>query len=250
MTELAILTGASRGMGRAMAEQLLAPGVHLLTIERQPAAELSALAAAKGASLTQLAYELTHAQGAAAGLAAWLHQQKPDAFSRASLINNAGIVGRVGPVELDTAESLAAVMRVDLEAPLLLTQAFLAQTAHWQGERRVLNISSGAGRRAIAGWAAYCSAKAGLDMFSRTVALDEARKPNGAKIVSLAPGVIDTAMQVQLRSASPEDFPDLDRFIELKNAGQLASPADAAARVLAFLARDDFGLEPVADVRN
>jgi len=250
MSELFILTGASRGMGRAMAEQLLRPGVMLLTLERKPAPELAVLANDAGAHIVQLAVDLEHGQGAAAGLAAWLHGHGPEAFARATLINNAGVVGRVGPVDAETPESLAAVMRIDLEAPMLLTQAFLAQTAHWKSERRVLNISSGAGRRAIAGWAAYCSAKAGLDMFSRTVALDEARKPNGAKIVSLAPGVIDTGMQVHLRSASPEDFPDLARFIELKNTGALTSPADAAARVLAYLAREDFGAEPVADVRN
>lgn len=250
MTELVILTGASRGMGLAMAEQLLAPGLTLLTIERQPSAELAAKAAAAGTKLVSMSLDLSHAQGAGAALAAWLHGHAADAFARTTLINNAGVVGRVGPVELETPESLATVMRIDLEAPMLLTQAFLAQTANWQGARRVLNISSGAGRRAIAGWSAYCAAKAGLDMFSRTVALDEARKPNGAKIVSLAPGVIDTGMQVHLRSASPEDFPDLARFIELKTTGALASPADAAARVLAYLAREDFGAEPVADVRN
>ncbi|MEG0821096.1 MAG: SDR family NAD(P)-dependent oxidoreductase [Burkholderiaceae bacterium] len=250
MAELVILTGASRGMGLAMAEQLLRPGLTLVTLERKPAAELAAQASAAGATLVPLAFDLTHAEGAAAGLAAWLHGQRADAFASATLINNAGIVGRVGPIEQDSAASVAAVMRVDLEAPMLLTQAFLLQTAAWAGSRRVLNISSGAGRRAIAGWAAYCTAKAGIDQFTRVVALDEARKPNGAKIVSLAPGVIDTGMQDHLRAADASGFPDLARFVDLKNSGQLTSPADAAARVLAYLARDDFGSEPIADVRG
>ena len=250
MTELVILTGASRGMGLAMAEQLLRPNLTLVTIERKPAPGLPAQAAAAGTTLVQLAFDLAHGQAAAAALAAWLQGQEPAAFSSATLINNAGIVGRVGPVDEDSAESVAAVMRVDLEAPMLLTQTFLARTATWTGLRRVLNVSSGAGRRAIAGWAAYCAAKAGLDQFSRVVGLDEARKPNGAKIVSLAPGVIDTGMQEHLRSADASGFPDLARFVDLKNSGQLTSPADAAARMLAFLARDDFGSEPIADVRG
>ncbi|MBS1163944.1 MAG: short-chain dehydrogenase, partial [Burkholderiaceae bacterium] len=140
----------------------------------------------------------------------------------------------------------------------------------------VLNISSGAGRRAIAGWAVYCAAKAGLDQLSRVMAEDEARRPNGAKVVSLAPGVIDTDMQGEIRSAEPTGFPDLPRFRELKASGQLASADDAAARVLAYLARfrelkasgqlasaddaaarvlaylarPDFGANPVADVRD
>jgi NAD(P)-dependent dehydrogenase (short-subunit alcohol dehydrogenase family) len=114
----------------------------------------------------------------------------------------------------------------------------------------VLNVSSGAGRRPVAGWAAYCAAKAGLDHFSRVTALDEQRLPNPARIVSLAPGVIDTAMQGELRASDPAGFPDLEQFKQLKASGQLATPAAAAARVLAYLARADFGSNPAADVRD
>ena len=116
--------------------------------------------------------------------------------------------------------------------------------------RKVLNISSGLGRRAMASQAAYCAAKAGMDHFTRCVALDEALKPHGAKVCSLAPGVIDTDMQVQLRGADPAAFPDRQNFANLKTGGQLTSPADAATRVLAWLERADFGTNPVADVRD
>jgi hypothetical protein len=62
--------------------------------------------------------------------------------------------------------------------------------------------------------------------------------------------VIDTDMQVQLRGADPADFPDVANFAGLKAKGQLTSPDEAAARVLAWLARPDFGANPVADVRD
>jgi NAD(P)-dependent dehydrogenase (short-subunit alcohol dehydrogenase family) len=139
---------------------------------------------------------------------------------------------------------------VDLEAPMLLTGAFLRATAAWSCSRRVLNISSGLGRRAMASQAAYCAAKAGMDHFTRCVALEEALSPNGARVCSLAPGVIDTDMQVQLRDADASRFPDVDTFAGLKDKGLLSSPADAAARVLAYLARPDFGTNPVGDVRD
>ena len=67
---------------------------------------------------------------------------------------------------------------------------------------------------------------------------------------SLAPGVIDTDMQIQLRGADASAFPDQAGFIQLKAAGQLTSPADASARVLAFLSRTNFGAQPVADIRD
>ena len=133
---------------------------------------------------------------------------------------------------------------------MLLTSAFLRATQAWRAQRKVLNISSGLGRRAMASQALYCAAKAGMDHFTRCVALEEAGRPNGAKVCSLAPGVIDTDMQVQLRSADATLFPDIGNFIGLKEKGMLTSPAEAAARVLAVLARADFGSNPVADVRD
>ena len=122
--------------------------------------------------------------------------------------------------------------------------------AGWRGPRKVLNISSGLGRSAMAAQAPYCAAKAGMDHFTRCSALDEAHREHGARLVSLAPGVIDTDMQVQLRAGDPAAFPDRSRFVELQRQGQLTSPTEAAARVLAFLARVDFGDQPVADVRG
>lgn len=247
---LYVLTGASRGLGAAIAAQLLRRDVVLLTLSRRPDPALKDAAQAAGAALEQWAIDIGHDIGAAARLEAWLHQHRAADFSSAALINNAGLLGRVGPHELNDSEQLAAVLRVDLEAPILLTAAFLRATRDWAIDKRVLNISSGAGRRPIAGWAAYCATKAGLDHFSRVVALDEPLCPNPARIVSLAPGVIDTDMQGELRTAESSGFPEQSNFIQLKASGQLPTPAAAAARVLAYLARPDFGTQPVADVRD
>jgi NAD(P)-dependent dehydrogenase (short-subunit alcohol dehydrogenase family) len=248
--ELFILTGASRGLGRAMAETLVAADRLLLTISRRPDASLQTLAAARGAALEQWALDLAHGAGAAARLETWLRKQDPTRFSAATLINNAGLLGQVGPLQDADAETTAAALRVGLEAPALLAAAFLRATDAWGVPRKVLNVSSGAGRRAIAGWSVYCAAKAGLDQLSRVMAEDEARRPSGAKVVSLAPGVIDTDMQASVRAADASGFPDRPRFMEMKASGQLASAEDAAARVLAYLARPDFGANPVADVRD
>jgi NAD(P)-dependent dehydrogenase (short-subunit alcohol dehydrogenase family) len=247
---LFILTGASRGLGAAMAEQLLANDTVLLTLSRHPSAGLLQHALATGATLEQWAIDVGHDISAAARLEAWLRRHALTRLASAALINNAGLLGRVGPIGHSNADELAAVLRVDLEAPLLLTAAFLRATRDWAIDKRVLSISSGAGRRPITGWAAYCAAKAGLDHLARVVALDEARLPNPARIVSLAPGVIDTDMQGELRAADAAGFPEQSHFIELKSSGQLPTPQAAAARVLAYLHRDDFGHDPVADVRQ
>ena len=247
---LTILTGASRGMGHAMAEQLLQSGAHLLCISRHTSADLAALAAQRGATLEQWSADLADAGPVAQRLAAWLAAWDPAAVASATLINNAGVIGALTPLRDGESADIANALRVGLEAPMLLCAAFLKATSGWPVPRKVLNISSGLGRRAMASSAAYCAAKAGMDHFTRCLALDEALLPHGAKVCSLAPGVVDTDMQVQLRGADAKAFPDLANFAGLHAQGQLASPQAAAARVLAYLARADFGAEPVADARG
>ena len=246
---LVILTGASRGLGAALAEQLVQRGAALLTMSRQPDQSLDARAAEAGSPLEQWAIDLTDALSASHRLEAWLGSQQ-NSFSAVTLINNAALAGKPGPIVDSDGASLAAVLRVGLEAPILLTRAFLRATRGWSVPRKVLNISSGAGKTPLGGTAAYCAAKAGLDHFSRVVALDEAHGRSGAMIVSLAPGVIDTDMQIKLRESDPRAFPAQPRFAAMKSEGQLSSADDAARKVLAFLERGDFGTQPVADVRD
>ena len=248
--QLYILTRASRGMGLAMAQALLQPGHALLCLARRPADALDAAARAAGVPLTQWPVDLGDAAPVAARLGAWLAGLDPARFASATLINNAGTIPPIVPLRDAAAVDTAQALRVGLEAPMLLSTAFLHATRGWRGARRVLNISSGLGRRAMASQAGYCAAKAGMDHFTRCLALDEAGQPGGARVCSLAPGVIDTDMQVQLRGADPAHFPDIGNFQQLQQGGQLASPEDAARKVLAYLARPDFGSQPVADVRD
>ena len=237
-------------MGAAIAQQLLAPGHVLLCISRHRSDALTAAAAAVGARCEQWALDLAQPADAATQLETWLATFDGASFDAATLINNAAALTRIGPIDACSTTELARAMRVGLEAPLLLSAAFLRATRAWSATKRVLNISSGLGRRAMAGQASYCAAKAGMDHLSRAMALDEAMRPNGARVVALAPGVIDTDMQVHLRAGDAAGFPEKTNFVGLKDKGQLTSPADAAARVLAYLARADFGANVAADVRD
>ena len=243
---LSIITGASRGLGLALASALLARGQRVLAISRQPVA----LAVPADAELLHWPVDLADAGPAAALLSHWLTRQDGDQPASATLINNAGVISEPAPLSEGESADLGRVLRVGLEAPMLLTAAFLKATSGWAGPRKVVFVSSGLGRRAMAGSAAYCAAKAGLDHLARALALEEAVKGIGARVVSLAPGVIDTDMQVQLRSADPIRFAEQARFQALHDQGQLDTPTHAAARLLAYLDRPDFGANPVADVRD
>ncbi len=242
---LTLITGASRGLGLAMARQLLQPGQRVLTIARRPAA----LTAPAGGDLLQWAHDLADAAPLAQRLEDWLSAQDTSALQSVSFIHNAGVISTLAPLSANGSAELANALRVGLEAPLLLSAAFLRATGGWTLPRKLLFISSGLGRYAMAGSASYCAAKAGMDHLARVLALEEAARPHGARVESLAPGVIDTDMQVQLRAADPAQFSEHARFVALKTQGVLDSAETAAAKVLRALARPDFGAEPVTDVR-
>lgn len=247
---VSIVTGASRGLGLGITRQLLQRGHRVLTLQRSPNPALADEAARLGAALEQWSVDLTQPAEATARVKAWVQSLSRAEVSALHLINNAALLTEPGPLSSADPAGLAAALRVSLEAPLLLTGAFLAASTDLSVPRKVLNISSGLGRFAMAGSSVYCAAKAGMDHFSRAVALEEAERPHGAKIVSLAPGVIDTDMQVQLRGADPARFSSQGRFAGLKAQGQLDSIEAAAAKVLACLDASDFGQKVISDVRD
>ncbi|RZJ08630.1 MAG: SDR family NAD(P)-dependent oxidoreductase [Rubrivivax sp.] len=231
---LYIVTGSSRGLGAALVAQLAGPDRAVIGISRQhnPASQAE-----------QWALDLADPVPAAERLQAFLRTRT--GWASATLINNAALLSAPGPLAGTGLAELSAALRVGLEAPALLSRVFLAETAGVP-ERRILNISSGLGRRAMAGSAAYCAVKAGLDHLSRALALEAP----GVGIVSLAPGVIDTDMQVQLRGADPARFPEHTRFQGLKDGGQLQTAESTAASIVRFLMRPDFGETVVADIRE
>jgi NAD(P)-dependent dehydrogenase (short-subunit alcohol dehydrogenase family) len=238
-----VVTGASRGLGLSIASQLLGRGHRVLTLQRQPNPALQG-------SVEQWSVDLADPAPVAERLGQWVAALPHAGLASLTLINNAALLVTPGSLRDAQAAEMSRALRASLEAPVLLTAAFLRASAGVGAPRKVLNISSGLGRFAMAGSAVYCASKAGMDHFSRAVALEEAEVPGGAKIVSLAPGVIDTDMQVQLRSADPAAFTAQARFRSMKESGGLDSGEAAASKVLAYLDRADFGANPIGDVRD
>ena len=250
--KLYIITGASRGLGAALAEALIDPDHRLVCMARSkaPLAALRQRAKAQGCRVAALAVDLSDPQKAVAALKKALAGVDPATCTAACLINNAGVVEPIGPADKLLPDEITAGVLVNLAAPMALTAAFLHLAADWRASRKVLNISSGAAHKAYAGWSMYSATKAALDQFTRCVALEQQARPNGARIVSLAPGTIDTAMQAAVRNTLLEDFAEKPRFVALKKSGQLTPPAQAAQSLLRYLERPDFGATPVDDVRK
>ena len=250
VTHLTLITGSSRGLGAALVAQRLLPGHAVLGLARRQNAALQARADAAGLPLTQWPVDLANAGPVAQKMAQWLAGFDVRTLTSVSLINNAGVVGTLAPLDRVPLTDIVQGLRVGLEAAMLLTAAFLDATRDWPAQRRVMNISSGLGRSAMAGSAMYCAAKAGLDHFSRALALEQVGQANPARVVSMAPGVIDTDMQAELRGSDAALFPERARFVKLQADGVLTSADDCARGLLARLERADFGQAVIADIRE
>ncbi len=239
----AIVTGHSKGLGAAIAAELLGRGVVVLGLARSGNPDLQHR---YPDALQQVALDLSDADQ----LDAWL--QSPTLYDwlqgagQVLLVNNAGLLQPVGPLEMQSLSAIATACAVNVAAPLMLAAAVAQATTPAQ-DRRILHVSSGAGRTPYAGWSLYCASKAALDHHARAVALDAT---HNLKICSLAPGVIDTDMQTQIRATPAEQFPLRDRFVSLKNDGQLSAPEKCAYKLVDYLLAPSFGQAPVADLRS
>lgn len=232
----AIVSGHTRGLGAAIAAELQARGVAVLGL-------------ARGRSQLDGIEQAQVDMADPAALQAWLAGPALRDYLRdaheALLVNNAGVVTPVGPLAAQDPADVLRAVSLNVGAPLALSAAFVQAAP--QAERRILHVSSGAGRNAYPGWAVYCATKAALDHHARAVLLDgDAR----VRACSLAPGVIDTDMQAAIRATPDASFPLRERFVELKESGALDSPAQCARKLVDYLLAPRFGSEAVDDLRG
>ncbi|MDR5750292.1 MULTISPECIES: SDR family oxidoreductase [unclassified Caballeronia] len=239
----AIVTGHSRGLGEAIAETLLLRGIAVLALARRRNA---ALAARFPGKLEEVELDLADLAGAERWLATDALQRFSAGAGTLLLVNNAGMLQPVGALEQQDAGSIARAVSLNVATPLMFAAA-LAVAGSAAQERRIVHVSSGAARNAYPGWSIYCATKAALDHHARAVALDASR---ALRIASVAPGVVDTDMQGEIRATGLERFPLRDKFDSLKRDGLLASPAQSAQKLVDYALSDAFGETPVVDVRD
>jgi benzil reductase ((S)-benzoin forming) len=223
---LYIVTGTTNGIGAALKNALSrAADTRLICLSRAPTA---------AAPVDNVHVDLADIGSVEEAFAQCVAMTGQGRFERAVLINNAGVLKPLARFDALDAMELAANLNVNVNAPMLLTGAFANAFRSRADARLVVNISSGAAKRAIAGWSAYCTSKAALEMATRVAAVEA--EP-GLAICSLAPGVVDTPMQTAVRGADEDVFPDRPRFQAMKDEGTLRRPEEVATDILAAIAQ-------------
>jgi NAD(P)-dependent dehydrogenase (short-subunit alcohol dehydrogenase family) len=217
---LAIVTGGSRGLGAALCAAYIQRGWEVVEFSRSARLPYS------------IRVDLADPESAFSVFGLALSAAAAREAAEVVAIGDAAVLGPVGAVEHATPSAVARHMNVNVISAVLFAGAVFAAFREHVCPKTFVNVSSGAATRGIAGWSLYCAGKAAMENYVRAVALEQEVRPHPFRIFSVNPGVMDTAMQEEVRGANVEDFPDVEQYVALHRDGRLGDPALVAARIV------------------
>lgn len=224
---LIFISGASSGIGLALARSAPWPRSRVIDISRRGAPGLEHLAADLAAP---------EAWGRVAALFA--REIGGFAGERVVFVHAAGTLEPIGFAgEVDGAAYQRAVL-LNSACPQVLGAAFLSAAHATRATCHLVLISSGAAHSVYEGWSSYAAGKAAIDQWVRTAGAEQERRGGRVRVIAIAPGIVATAMQEQIRATPAARFPEVARFVELHEKRELREPAAVAAEIWALLGRD------------
>jgi NAD(P)-dependent dehydrogenase (short-subunit alcohol dehydrogenase family) len=220
--KVAFISGASRGIGAGMAECFAETGMRLVLCSRTPPILES--------SDSVIAHGLDARDEKGLDELVGLAEQR---FGGIDLwVNNAGVLDPIQPIRDVSLADFREHIDINLTGVFVGSRAYVRHLRRLGREGVLINVSSGAAWSPYAGWGAYCAGKAGVERLTEVLAIEEAG--NGLRAYSIAPGVVDTAMQTRIRESTAEDFPDVERFRERKRDNAFNSARYVAEEFLAI----------------
>ena len=230
MTKTAFITGSGKGIGKAIAELLLLKGYQVFGYSRSNSINHTHFSFIK--------IDLTD-----------LEKIQKLSFPKVSgdvlLINNAGTIGEIKPLNLKSEEAIINEYNLNIIAPTLLCKKFLESFP--TQEKLILNISSGAANKSIPSWSTYCATKAALDMLTGVIAEENHKN---LTVFSVHPGVVDTNMQSEIRNSDPKNFPLLSKFIDYYIQNELESTKIVAQKLFYIIENNTQFTENVLSIRD
>lgn len=235
--EVFFITGSSSGIGEALAKEALERGHKVFGISRSQKLAHN--------NYEHLFVDLANEQA----VTAFEFPKIKDNYERITLVNNAGAIGDIKRIGSANAGVMAHLFRLNVTAPALLMNTFIAQFGSYQNPT-VLNVGSGAGQYEIDAWAPYCASKAAMDHFSRTVQQEQKITGGKVRILCYGPGVVDTQMQEEIRKSNSDDFSRADDFKAMKANNELVAPAQVAKEYFQVLDDPKRFTEVVGSLRD
>lgn len=234
----AIVTGASKGLGEAVADHLIDHFYHVIDVSRSGNERLQQKAEQKELTYIHAQVDLCSPDQAASFMTSWFDKITQIPPGNLVIVHNAGMVEPIEKVgNLDNAIIDQAV-HLNYITPVVLTNIAFQRSSELNINLTVVNITSGAAEKPNHGWSIYGSTKAALNLFTETAALEQAEQGSRNTIISFSPSIMDTDMQKVIRSSQPSAFSQVERFQKFKKEGKLRKPAEVGGALVRLLMED------------
>lgn len=224
--KLAVISGGSRGLGAALCSHYLNSGYEVVEFSRNAPHTYS------------VRTDFSRPESAVGAISEELSRLAMNSYDEIVIINNAGTLQPIGPAARKEGVVVIANLNVNLLSAILFLSEAIRQLQDHAGKKTIVNISSGAALKGYFGWSLYCAAKAGMENFIRSVALEQEAEIHPFFAISIDPGVMDTEMQAAIRAANEKDFPTIGRFVEFKKSGALRPAAQVAELVARIVSQN------------
>jgi len=236
---LVIVTGGSSGIGRAVVEAVPWRDARVVDVSRRGCPGITTWQAdlADPGTWPEIGRRIEREVGAFTG-------------EHAVLVHAAGTLEPIGFAGEVDAGAYRCNVLLNAAVPQVLGDAFLRGVGRNRARATLLMISSGAASSPYPGWTGYCAGKPAVDQWVRTAGAEQAHRGGRCRVLAVAPGVVATAMQEQIRATDARDFPEVERFVALQEEGQLRDPADVARDLWALVQREDLAPGTVLDLRD
>jgi benzil reductase ((S)-benzoin forming) len=241
MTDVLIITGGSKGIGKAIAEKYASENYTVISISRSKASHVN---------FQQITADLSNISAAIDAINTVFSTLNLEIISSITLVNNAGRLGEVNTLGHLDSEKIQDIIQLNTTTPLVLSNEFIRFTKSLNCKKQIINISSGAAVNPYQGWSVYCTSKAAIEMMTKTIAFEQNELSNGVKCIAIKPGVVDTSMQAYIRKTPLSDFKNVQRFIDLKENDQLYSPEFVAEKVFNFDTSNSLNNGDIIDIRT
>ena len=238
-TTLAVITGASRGIGAGIAAAAEADGAVVAVCNR---------------SASDFGRQLTADLAKPSSwplLEEWVNELVDEVRpEQLVFVHNAATLTPIGFAGEVDGDDYATNVLLNSAAPQVLGDA-IARIARTRGlPTLIIQLSSGAGKTAYQGWSSYCAAKAAVDRWVECVGVEQANRGDRLRAVSISPGVVATDMQAEIRESDAGAFPEVERFRSLHSDGHLGDPTAVGARIWGLVHTADVANGAVIDLRD
>ncbi|MFC7320129.1 (S)-benzoin forming benzil reductase [Halobacillus campisalis] len=237
--QYAIVTGDSKGLGQAIATEFIEKGIHVIGVSRTYNHSLEQLAKEKEADYSHIRCDFSDTDDLAQGIDKVMYLAFQKDSEMVYLVNNAGVIDPIETVGNLEADTLYKHMQINVNTPILMMNRFLKEADEQGVTGRIINITSGAAEKSVHGWSVYSTGKAAINRFTETTALEQKEAGKEHLVIAFSPGVVDTDMQGEIRSADSSAFADVDKFKQLKEKGQLRSPETVAQVLMQLLEQQE-----------